>query len=113
MLRQTNLVDNVAVLTLPVLAHCAQLDQILDDIKCNLRKEQRTVMELSWITVHKVLTPIQVRARHRLVDACAVGSCLCIAHLDMLPCRTPNSLPRPLFNRVMPSDIMAGRDMVL
>ena len=39
-----------------------QLDHILDDIKCNLRKEQRTVMEQSWYTMHKVLTPIQVRA---------------------------------------------------
>ena len=39
-----------------------QLDHILDDIKCNLRKEQRTVMEQSWYTMHKVLTPIQVRS---------------------------------------------------
>lgn len=36
------------------------LDSILDDIKCNLRKEQRTVMELNYMTMHKVLTPIQV-----------------------------------------------------
>lgn len=35
------------------------LDAILDDIKCNLRKEQRTVMELNYMTMHKVLTPIQ------------------------------------------------------
>ncbi|CAL8464951.1 g4486 [Coccomyxa elongata] len=35
------------------------LDSILDDIKSNLRKEQRTVMELNYTTMHKVLTPIQ------------------------------------------------------
>ena len=38
------------------------LDSILDDIKGNLRKEQRTVMELNYTTMHKVLTPIQVRS---------------------------------------------------
>ena len=37
-----------------------RLGHILDDIKCNLRKEQRTVMEQSWYTMHRVLTPIQV-----------------------------------------------------
>lgn len=36
------------------------LDSILDDIKGNLRKEQRTVMELNYTTMNKVLTPIQV-----------------------------------------------------
>jgi hypothetical protein len=40
-----------------------QLDSILDDIKGNLRKEQRTVMELNYTTMHKVLTPIQVLLR--------------------------------------------------
>lgn len=38
------------------------LDSLLDDIKCNLRKEQRTVMELNYMTMHSLLTPIQVRA---------------------------------------------------
>ncbi|KAK9917755.1 hypothetical protein WJX75_007864 [Coccomyxa subellipsoidea] len=35
------------------------LDSLLDDIKCNLRKEQRTVMELNYMTMHSLLTPIQ------------------------------------------------------
>ncbi len=37
-----------------------QLDHILDDIKCNLRKEQHTVLELNWHVLYHVLAPIQV-----------------------------------------------------
>lgn len=37
------------------------LDAILDDIKCNLRKEQHTVLELNWHVLYHVLAPIQVR----------------------------------------------------
>ena len=36
------------------------LDAILDDIKCNLRKEQHTVLELNWHVLYHVLAPIQV-----------------------------------------------------
>lgn len=32
----------------------------LDKIKCNLRKEQRTVMELNFVTMHRILSPLQV-----------------------------------------------------
>ena len=37
-----------------------ELDKILDDIKCNLKKEQRIVLELNWHVLYKVLAPIQV-----------------------------------------------------
>lgn len=36
------------------------LDAILDDIKCNLRKEQHIVLELNWHVLYHVLAPIQV-----------------------------------------------------
>lgn len=52
------------------------LDSLLDDIKCNLRKEQRTVMELNYTTMNKVLTPIQVEA-HLLPPPCC---CCCCRH---------------------------------
>ena len=35
----------------------------LDKIKCNLRKEQRTVMELNFVTMHRILSPLQVGPR--------------------------------------------------
>ena len=38
------------------------LDAILDDIKCNLRKEQHIVLELNWHVLYHVLAPIQVRS---------------------------------------------------
>ena len=41
-------------------ANNVQLDKILDDIKCNLKKEQRIVLELNWHVLYKVLSPIQV-----------------------------------------------------
>ena len=46
------------------------LDSILDDIKSNLRKEQRTVMELNYTSMHKVLTPIQVRSLFPTISPC-------------------------------------------
>ena len=41
-------------------ANNVELDKILDDIKCNLKKEQRIVLELNWHVLYKVLAPIQV-----------------------------------------------------
>lgn len=35
------------------------LNSVLDKIKCNLRKEQRTVMELNFVTMHRILSPLQ------------------------------------------------------
>ncbi|KAA6417573.1 MAG: hypothetical protein FRX49_12448 [Trebouxia sp. A1-2] len=35
------------------------LNSTLDKIKCNLRKEQRTVMELNFVTMHRILSPLQ------------------------------------------------------
>ena len=37
---------------------------VLDKIKCNLRKEQRTVMEMNFVTMHRILSPLQVRFQH-------------------------------------------------
>ena len=35
--------------------------RVLDSIKDNLRKEQSTVMEFNFLTMNKILSPIQVR----------------------------------------------------
>ena len=40
--------------------HSVFLCSTLDKIKCNLRKEQRTVMELNFVTMHRILSPLQV-----------------------------------------------------
>ena len=37
-----------------------QLNRVLDEIKANLRLEQKRVMELNFVLVHRVLSPIQV-----------------------------------------------------
>ena len=34
---------------------------VLDEIKCNLRKEQRIVMEMNFVTMHRILSPLQAR----------------------------------------------------
>ena len=34
---------------------------VLDKIKCNLRKEQRIVMEMNFVTMHRILSPLQVQ----------------------------------------------------
>ena len=36
------------------------LNRVLDKIKANLRLEQKRVMELNFVLVHRVLSPIQV-----------------------------------------------------
>lgn len=37
-----------------------EFDKVLSDIKDNLRLEQKWVMELSFCTLHRILTPLQV-----------------------------------------------------
>ena len=38
-----------------------QLNSVLDAVKDNLHHEQKRVMEMNFVTVHHVLSPIQVR----------------------------------------------------
>ena len=44
--------------------------RVLDSIKDNLRKEQSTVMEFNFLTMNKILSPIQVRQPQ--ADLCRV-----------------------------------------
>lgn len=37
-----------------------QLNGVLDAVKSNLHQEQKRVMEMMYVTVHRVLSPIQV-----------------------------------------------------
>ncbi len=48
-----------------MLVCCTPVCSVLDKIKCNLRKEQRTVMELNFVTMHRILSPIQVCMEQR------------------------------------------------
>ena len=59
-------------------ANNVELDKILDDIKCNLKKEQRIVLELNWHVLYKVLAPIQVSPAFHIWPAASA-----IAHLSL------------------------------
>lgn len=50
-------------------AHAVDLDEILSSLKENLQKEQRRVMELNFLTLHKILSPIQVCCLHLIIQA--------------------------------------------
>lgn len=56
--------------------------RVLDSIKDNLRKEQSTVMEFNFLTMNKILSPIQVR--HPQAYRCPV---LGLVHHSVLSCR--------------------------
>lgn len=59
---------------------------VLDKIKCNLRKEQRTVMEMNFITMHRILSPLQVRfALHQSVGQLH-QACPSFCQLLHIPC---------------------------
>ncbi|KAK9837323.1 hypothetical protein WJX81_006202 [Elliptochloris bilobata] len=67
-------------MTLNGYMHCARthvrLDEVLDTIRDNLRREQKTVMELNFVTMNRVLSPIQ--AALFVVEAFP-GHCDCLA----------------------------------
>ena len=49
------------------------LNRVLDEIKANLRLEQKRVMELNFVMIHRVLSPIQVSSSTAyLVSACSL-----------------------------------------
>ena len=41
-------------------AQAVSLDEILSGLKENLRQEQKHVIELNFVTLHRVLSPVQV-----------------------------------------------------
>ena len=45
---------------LPCARRSVQLNEVLDLVKNNLYKEQKRVMEMKFVTVHRVLSSIQV-----------------------------------------------------
>lgn len=56
--------------------------RVLDSIKDNLRKEQSTVMEFNFLTMNKILSPIQVR--HPQAYWCPVSG---LVHRSVLSCQ--------------------------
>ena len=54
----------MACMSLSGYGKCARqtvdLDEILNSIKENLRLEQKQVMEMNYVTMHRLLSPIQV-----------------------------------------------------
>lgn len=54
----------MACMSLSGYSKCARqtvdLDEILNSIKENLRLEQKQVMEMNYVTMHRLLSPIQV-----------------------------------------------------
>ena len=54
----------MACMSLNGYSDCARatvdLDEILNSIKENLRLEQKHVMEMNFVTMHRLLSPIQV-----------------------------------------------------
>lgn len=55
----------MACMSLSGYGKCARqtvdLDEILNSIKENLRLEQKQVMEMNYVTMHRLLSPIQAR----------------------------------------------------
>lgn len=47
---------------LPCAKRSVQLNSVLDAVKDNLHREQKRVMEMKFVVVHRVLSPIQVCA---------------------------------------------------
>ena len=62
----SQLEGKMACMSLNGYSFCARqnvdLDSVLDAIKDNLRLEQKNVMEMNFVTMHRVLHPIQVRS---------------------------------------------------
>ncbi|CAL5229307.1 g12609 [Coccomyxa viridis] len=68
------------------------LDAILDDIKCNLRKEQHTVLELNWHVLYHVLAPIQAAL---LTVEAFPGHCDCLALVNILAMKVGGPQAQP------------------
>ena len=62
----------MACMSLNGYSDCARatvdLDEILNSIKENLRLEQKHVMEMNFVTMHRLLSPIQVPAPTSIFD---------------------------------------------
>lgn len=62
---QKDLEGKIACMSLRGYSSCAlqsaDLDEILNSIKENLRLEQKHVMEMNFVTMHRLLSPLQAR----------------------------------------------------
>ena len=54
-----------------------QLNAVLDAVKANLHMEQKRVMEMKFVTVHRVLSPIQVPMH---AACCSQSHPCCVSH---------------------------------
>lgn len=77
----------MACMSLRGYSNCARqsvdLDEILNSIRENLRLEQKHVMELNFITMHRLMSPLQVCIIHQSAIACS--SICCTYCIDWCP----------------------------
>lgn len=86
---QSNVKDldgKMACMSLRGYSNCArqsvELDEILNSIRENLRLEQKNVMEMNFVTMHRLMSPLQVRFASRDESSMNQAASLCHSILD-------------------------------